>query len=343
MLDLFGTAYLGLQRCDRYVEIACEGMRSYGVANPFGRDSDYDFGPLVQAEMAVAKEFVQEAACLFSSGFIAGNATRRLLGRVSKEEDMGLAVASDIHPCFSLGGFYGLPQSDGDTISFVERKNRRWIAVFEPLNSLLGTRTLDVEKSMIIERAAVRAIDVSHTAFLWNHANLIGVGETLFYGSLGKAAAFPVGFAAGPRRLIDRLRGDPAYRTSYPPANALAYAFLHSDDLRRERHKKLRKLLAIVDASLGLDRGTAWFPAYYLTDQEEIYLGFLKDGIRLSCVRYPSETATPMVRAVVHAGLQLGDIECFLSQCRRKGIHPPMPKTKVEWRVASEIRMNSCD
>lgn len=340
MLDLFGTSYLGLQRCDRYVAIACEGMRNYGVANPFSRDSDYDFGPLIQAEAAVAKEFVQEDACLFSSGFIAGNATSRLLGRMSKEENMGLAVASDIHPCFSLSGLYDLPRSDVDTVFFVERENRRWIAVFEPLNSLLGTRTLGVEKSRVIERAAVRAIDVSHTAFLWNHANLAGVGETLFYGSLGKAAAFPVGFVAGPRRLIDRMRDDPAYRTSYPPANALAYAFLRSDGLRRERHKKLRELLATVDASLGLDRGTAWFPAYYLTDQEEMYLGFLRDGIRLSCVRYPSETSPPMVRAVVHAGLQLGDVECFISQCRRKGIRPPMPKTKVEWRVASEIRIN---
>jgi 7-keto-8-aminopelargonate synthetase-like enzyme len=337
MLDLFGTAYLGLQRSREYVEIAAEGMRRHGVANPFSRTSEYNFSPLVEAERLIADEFAQEDACLFTSGFLAGNAVGRLLRGLAIREGMALVVTSDIHPC--LGLTEGPNRSSAPLqMSDLQPGKRQWIAAFEPLNSLLGATYRDLDAREVTTHAALLAIDTSHTAFLWSHARWRhppSTGETLFYGSLAKGAAFPAGFVAGPRRLVDAIRLDAAYRTSHPPANALAFAFVAAAHLRRARLLKLRSLLGLVDEAFALKRDECWFPVYFLSDTEDTYRSFLCDEVRLSCVRYPSPASSPMVRAVIHAGLERADVERFIALCERKQVRPSVLEPRAAWRTVA--------
>lgn len=74
MREFVGTSYFGLQHDPSYLDLVREGMGLFGLNNPISRMANADFSELLKAESVVAKELNCEAACLFSSGYLAGTA-----------------------------------------------------------------------------------------------------------------------------------------------------------------------------------------------------------------------------------------------------------------------------
>lgn len=334
-VELFGTAYLGLQSDPGFIALVSAGFAEFGTSNPISRLADHDFGALHAVEAVVAEAFGQEDACLFSSGYLAGIAMGLQLRDIAVRQGVALLVAGDGHP----SAHCGLSMRTGLSMSDAEAAQRHaatgWLAVFDSINSLLGQVTSDPLVSQVIRGAVLRAVDVSHTAFLWSdHHELLHQAPTLFFGSLGKAAAFPAGFIAGPSEIIAALRDTPIYSASSPPAMVFADAFLKAASLRRARIERLRQHLGRIDHAFGMSRGNRWFPAYRLADDEALCAACTAAGFKLSRLNYPTPTSESILRAVIKAGLGAAEVDAFLGLCQSHRVKPLQDAPASTWQAA---------
>lgn len=319
MHEFTGTSYLALQRDPAYLDLVREGMSLYGVNNPISRLSDEDFSELDRAEGIIASELGCEAACLFSSGYLAGTAVQNALVNRGRSEGKLLAWAQNHHPCLRN------EQADlevpicGNAMAEMTKmaaalSKTGWYAFFNSVNSFSG-QSEHAALSQVAKHADICVIDISHSMYLWDHRPLLKTpgGRIIFAGSLGKASAFPAGFLAGDKETIDNLRQRPEYTAGSCPARCMAFAFNRSGSLRAERGKHLTTLMTEFEKRAGIERD-ALFPVYNLgVDCEDRYAEALRAGIKLSFLPYPTAKSASHLRLVINASSGANGVELVLN------------------------------
>lgn len=319
MHEFTGTSYLALQRDPEYLDLVREGIALYGVNNPISRLSDEDFSELDRAEGIIADELGCEAACLLSSGYLAGTAVQNALFGRGRREGKLLVWAKNHHPCLrneQADREVQISEDAGPTMAEMsETLNRTgWYAFFNSVNSFSG-QSEHAALSQVARNADACVIDISHSMFLWDHRPLLKNpgGRIVFAGSLGKASAFPAGFLAGDKETIKFLRQRPEYTAGSCPARCVAFAFNRSGSLRAERRTRLTALMTEFEKQAEIERD-ALFPVYNLgVDCKERYAEALQAGIKLSFLPYPTANSASHLRLVMNAASKADSIKLVLT------------------------------
>ncbi|MFZ4857817.1 MAG: hypothetical protein ACOYL3_15605 [Desulfuromonadaceae bacterium] len=308
MIRLYGTAYLDLQNNREYINTVKRNLTIYGVNNPVSRLCDFQHSEYyAEAENLIAHEFVTEDACLFPNGYLAGMATKRVLTDIARIKKGTIITPETAHPCYSVDGRH----LKTDHKVGIKLNYHKKIIIMSAINSFYG----EIDESyhlLNLKNIHVAALDVSHTAFIWDH-NLISpytnlIDNIIFFGSLSKAASYPAGFVAGPKDIIKKLREQPEFSTSCPPSIAHTVSFISSENIRRKQLEKLNKVAEKFNNGMQLSRpiNSGYLPIYNInSDNEKIYKLLLNNGFEASFMSYPFKESMKHLRVVLNAGLNV--------------------------------------
>jgi len=211
--------YLGLSTHPRVVQASCDAAKRWGVGARASRLLAGSTQLHEQLEERLASFFHAEAACVFSSGYLANLGT--LSGLLNAEDLIfvdRLAHASLIDACrvsrATVRVFHHNDASHVATLLGRYTHARRRLIVTEGVFSMEGDfapleRLLDVAQT----HEALLYVDDAHGAFCLGPTGrgspeMAGVShEAMIYmGTLGKALGCQGGFVVGPRPLIEALR-----------------------------------------------------------------------------------------------------------------------------------------
>ena len=191
---LYGTSYFDLHKNKKYIKYLNKAFKKYGVNNPISRLSDYEhFNILEKVEKQIAKDFGCEDACLFSSGYLSCVCMKNHILNDAKVYKSDIVYNRNFHPSWIDEKMIKISKNN------INKKN---IFMSNSLNSFYGKKE-DYKKYIIKFRKI--AIDVSHTAYIFNHKKE-AKKNVLFFGSLNKAPSFPAGFIAGNFNNIKKIR-----------------------------------------------------------------------------------------------------------------------------------------
>jgi len=289
---LYGTSYFDLHKNKKYIQYLNIALKKYGVNNPISRLSDYEhFDVLEEAEKQIAKDLGCEDACLFSSGSLACSCLKNHLLIRAEKNGEEIFYSSNYHP-----SWIDKKMKDAKYL----KKDKNDIFISNSLNSFYGEKENYIEYVEIFNKVA---IDVSHTAYIWNHKKEAN-SKMLFFGSLNKAPSFPAGFVAGSSRDIQEIKKLAEYTTSTPPSIAFANAFLKMSKIRQEQLKKLEINIKIMDNALKIDRDNP-FPIYNMgISDESLYKEFKNNDFDVSYMPYPFEYSDKHLRIVLNSEIR---------------------------------------
>jgi len=288
-IRLYGTSYFDLHQNQQYIQYLNTAFKRYGVNNPISRLSDYAyFDILEKAEKKIAKDFGCEDACLFSSGYLACGCVKNYLLARAKNNSEEIFHSSNHHPSW-------IDKKMKD-IKYL-KKDKNDIFISNSLNSFYGEKENYMQYA---ERFNKIAVDVSHTAYIWNHKKEAN-NKMLFFGSLNKASSFPAGFIVGSSKDIKEIKTLAEYTTSTPPSVAFSEAFLKMNNIRKEQLEKLEINMKIMDKTLELNRDNS-FPIYNIgISNDNLYEKFQNSGFDVSYMPYPFEHSDKHLRIVLNS------------------------------------------
>jgi 5-aminolevulinate synthase len=240
VVDWCSNDYLGMSLHPTVVEAASRALAEHGVGSGGTRNIAGSHVLVRELEDELADLHAQEAALVFTSGFIANEASLRALGTLLD----GCVILSDERNHASM--------IDGIRASRAERAIFRHNDL-EHLRELL--EALPVEQPRIVacesiysmdgdiaplreicalaaEHGALTYLDETHAAGAYGHegagvAQAVGATAdvTIVQGSLAKGYGTLGGFIAGPAAVVDSVRSHASgfiFTTSLPPAIAAA-------------------------------------------------------------------------------------------------------------------------
>jgi 5-aminolevulinate synthase len=240
VVDWCSNDYLGMSLHPAAVEAASEALAEHGVGSGGTRNIAGSHVLVRELEDELADLHGQEAALVFTSGFIANEASLRALGSLLDD----CTILSDERNHASM--------IDGIRASRAERAIFRHsdvghlrellealppeqprIVAFESIYSMDGDiAPLQEICALAAEYGALTYLDETHAAGAYGHegagvAQALGAaGEvTIVQGSLAKGYGALGGFIAGPASVIDTVRSHASgfiFTTSLPPAIAAA-------------------------------------------------------------------------------------------------------------------------
>jgi len=240
VVDWCSNDYLGMSQHPVVVEAACEALAEHGVGSGGTRNIAGSHLLVRELEDELADLHSQEAALVFTSGFIANDASLRALGSLLE----GCVILSDERNHASM--------IDGIRASRAERAIFRHNDL-EHLRELLEALPADQPRiiacesiysmdgdiaplreicALAAEHGALTYLDETHAAGAYGHegagvAQSVGAAAdvTIVQGSLAKGYGTLGGFIAGPASAVDSVRSHASgfiFTTSLPPAIAAA-------------------------------------------------------------------------------------------------------------------------
>jgi 5-aminolevulinate synthase len=262
VVDWCSNDYLGMSLHPAVVEAASQALAEHGVGSGGTRNIAGSHVLVRELEDELADLHGQAAALVFTSGFIANEASLRALGSLLD----GCMILSDERNHASM--------IDGIRASRAERAIFRHsdvahlrellealppeqprIVAFESIYSMDGDiAPLHEICALAAEYGALTYLDETHAAGAYGHegaglAQALGAaGEvTIVQGSLAKGYGTLGGFIAGPASVIDTVRSHASgfiFTTSLPPAIAAA-ALASVRHLRRSRAERAALQLSL--------------------------------------------------------------------------------------------------
>jgi 5-aminolevulinate synthase len=240
VVDWCSNDYLGMSLHPAVVEAASQALAEHGVGSGGTRNIAGSHVLVRELEDELADLHGKEAALVFTSGFIANEATLRALGSLLD----GCIILSDERNHASM--------IDGIRASRAERAIFRHsdlghlrellealppeqprIVAFESIYSMDGdVAPLHEICALAADHGAITYLDETHAAGAYGYegagvAQALGAARevTVVQGSLAKGYGTLGGFIAGPASVIDNVRSHASgfiFTTSLPPAIAAA-------------------------------------------------------------------------------------------------------------------------
>ncbi len=240
VVDWCSNDYLGMSLHPAVVEAAAQALAEHGVGSGGTRNIAGSHVLVRELEDELADLHGQEAALVFTSGFIANEASLRALGSLLD----GCVVLSDERNHASM--IDGIRASGAERAIFrhsdVEHlrellealpAEQPRIVAFESIYSMDGdVAPLHEICALAAEYGAITYLDETHAAGAYGFegagvAQALGAAGkvTIVQGSLAKGYGTLGGFIAGPARVVDSVRSHASgfiFTTSLPPAIAAA-------------------------------------------------------------------------------------------------------------------------
>ena len=240
VVDWCSNDYLGMSLHPAVVEAASRALAEHGVGSGGTRNIAGSHVLVRELEEELADLHAQEAALVFTSGFIANEASLRALGSLLD----GCVILSDERNHASM--IDGIRASRAERAIFRHNDlehlrelleavppDQPRIVAFESIYSMDGDfAPLREICALAAEHGALTYLDETHAAGAYGHegagvAQALGAADavTIIQGSLAKGYGALGGFIAGPASVIDSVRSHASgfiFTTSLPPAIAAA-------------------------------------------------------------------------------------------------------------------------
>lgn len=258
-----GVDYLGFSELNLLKTAMIESVNEYGVGSGGTRTIGGTHLLHAELEAKLAAWHRQEAALLFSTGYVANEATLATLGKIIPD----LVFLSDAENHMSI--IEGIRQAKTTKIIFKHNdlhdlethlaslpSNRPKVIVFESVYSMSGDLAPIAEIVALAEKyQAMTFLDEVHAIGVYGPTGA-GCSETLaiadkitiIQGTLSKGLGLFGGYVAASRAIIDCIRLNAhgfIFTTSLPPA--LCAATLAAIDYLKTNQKERDHLFAVVE------------------------------------------------------------------------------------------------
>lgn len=325
-----GTAYLGLLANREYIALYKEGIDRYGLNNGTSRTNNVQLGIYEDTEIYLAERFGYEQAALFSSGYLAAQATVKVLskGRIVK-------YAPDCHP--ALWNAVN-PNSDG---SFQEWAN----AVVAEINDSSDDEFVLISNSL--DNLTPRAYDFSPFDQINSDKKVIlilddshGLGvlarnrasvdadairrnpnlSLVLVASLAKGLGTDAGIVMASKEIITQIKSHPIFTGASPSSPAAFYALRHGQSIYEQAFSDLHRNIESFRKLLGGQstlNSTANFPVFSSKDSH-LYRFLIKNNILISSFPYPLQTSPLLNRIVISALHKEEDLSLLAELCNSK-------------------------
>jgi 5-aminolevulinate synthase len=239
-VDWCSNDYLGMSQHPAVVEAAARALADHGVGSGGTRNIAGSHVLVRELEDELADLHSQEAALVFTSGFIANEASLRALGSlledcvILSDERNHASMIDGIRASRAERSIFRHNDLDhlGELICALPAARPRIVA-FESIYSMDGDMArLREICALAAEHGALTYLDETHAAGVYGRegggvAQALGAGDmvTVVQGSLAKGYGTLGGFIAGPASVVDSVRSHASgfiFTTSLPPAIAAA-------------------------------------------------------------------------------------------------------------------------
>lgn len=319
-----GTAYLGLLDNQEYISLYKEGIDSYGLNNGTSRSNNVQLGIYQEAESKLALRFGFEASALFSSGYLAAQATVRAL-----VDDRELIYAPASHPALWLSinpqSMQGFDSWAMDTVQYINTSaNARFVIVSNCIDNLKPEKyDFSVFCNLNDDKEVLFILDDSHGLGIVNEnavSSDLGLLKRksniaiVIVSSLAKGLGTDAGLVLGDCENIARLKQHPIFMGASPASPAAVYALIKGDEVYKKAFEKLHDNIDYFSSHLDADSGLSQingFPVFTSIDPS-LYSYLSQNNILISSFPYPLPTSDPLNRIVISALHTKEDLDYLL-------------------------------
>lgn len=323
LIDLAGNDYLGLALDPRVVDAAVDAVRVWGAGATASRLVTGTTALHAELESTLAEYTGNEAALVFSSGYLAN------LGVVTALGGPGTLLVSDDHVHASLVDAGRLsrsrvevvPHNDVEAVSkaLAERNEPHAVVLTESVFSVLGDAApLESLSAAAVEHGAVLLVDEAHGLGVTGNgrgsvaaAGLAGADHVVVTMTLSKALASQGGAVLGSsllrEHLVNRARSF-IFDTGLAPA-AVAAALAALEVLKEEprRPDAIHAAAAQLAAACGVERAAGAVVSVPMPGPREAVRAAelcFEAGVRVGSFRPPSvPDGISRLRLTARAGL----------------------------------------
>ena len=316
-----GTAYLGLLINPDYQELVLEGIKKYGLNNGTSRSNNVQLGVYDEAEERMAKRFGFEASALFSSGYLAAQATVQTLSRKGE-----VIYAPHSHQALWL---FGAPKVESTifdqwllaTISYINESNNDSFVIianaidnltpaqydFSPLVNIKSTKNITLILDDSHGLAVVNKNAVSADISIFESCQHI---EVVLLASLAKGLGTDAGIVLGSKETIAEVKKSPIFMGASPSSPGFVYALVNSEAIYTNAFERLQcniQFFAEEVKNLSSLKSLERFPVFTSTNPN-LYRHLCHKGFLISSFPYPLPHSPLLNRIVISALHEKGDL-----------------------------------
>lgn len=326
-----GTAYLGLLDNADYIALYKEGIDRYGLNNGTSRTNNVQLGVYDEAEQKMALRFGFEESALFSSGYLAAQATvRALVG----ERKVFYAPAS--HPALWLDGNPNISDTftswANNTVQEINKSTASQFVIISNCIDNLKPENYDfsVFGGLREDKDVLFILDDSHGLAIVNKNNISSdisalqgrsSIEVVVVSSLAKGLGTDAGLVLGSKDNISAIRKHPIFMGASPASPASIYALIHSDSIYEQAFERLHMNINYFAQLLSGDNSLAHianFPVFSSLDSD-LYGYLCQEKILISSFPYPLPTSPALNRIVISSLHQVSDLDTLYDVFSVKG------------------------
>ncbi|MGN5955740.1 aminotransferase class I/II-fold pyridoxal phosphate-dependent enzyme [Sphingobacterium lactis] len=325
-----GTAYLGLLQNPDYIELYKDGIDKYGLNIGTSRSNNVQLGIYEESEQELSKRFGFPASALFSSGYLAAQATVRALAKNRK-----VIYAPDTHPSLWLDQnpnqvikFEDWLESTIQTIN--EATEKEFLVISNCMDNLTprlydfsAFNKVDSSKNVILvldDSHGIAVLRKNATSFDKNLIRQPNV-RVLILASLAKGLGTDAGLVLGDEELIDTVKEDPIFMGASPCSPAALYALKNGTAIYGfafDQMQRNTQQMADLVTNLKLNH-IPNFPVFTSTEPT-LYKHLVNHKIVISSFPYPLPNSPLLNRIVVSALHRPADIEWIAELLSRENI-----------------------
>ncbi len=312
-----GTSYLGLNYHTKYLEIFTEGLKIWGLNNGASRSNNISLNIYPEAEEAIAKEYQNEAALTFSSGWLAAQTAVDVL-----KENRVLIYVNDAHPAL-MPNIQNVVTLANAVSRINESDKMQFLLVSNSVNNIYP-EIFDFKEleNVADDKEIILLLDHSHgfgylqEKWLANIKSLPKNISIILCGSLAKGLSLDAGVVIGAQNYIDLIKQSKTFNGASPCSPAVLYTYLHSKEIRFLAKEKLQSNLDFLYPKL---------PRQEFFWVNELPIVLIKDKntaeklhnkhIIFTAFPYPNPNSEPLNRLIItasHSEKELDRILYFL-------------------------------
>ncbi|NSL87801.1 aminotransferase class I/II-fold pyridoxal phosphate-dependent enzyme [Chitinophaga solisilvae] len=324
-----GFSYLGLHQHPDFKAVLTAGIEQYGTLFPSSRAGNVRLSLFAEAEHSLSTLLQQQAAVVFSSGYMAAQAAVHYAATRGE-----LCYAPGAHPSL----WHHTPQlpdisyhewTDATISKVNSAPDNTYVIVADAVNPLTSTiNSFDWLRQL--ERRTLVLIDDSHGIGILGPQGqgiihfLPGTDHLhyLITASMAKAFSLEAGVVAGNAADIAALKRSSFFTGSTPMMPANAYAWLHAQPLIQQLRRQLQQNIAFflhLTADTPVHNPHA-LPIFVLPQNESqpplaAYLA--ERDVIISSFPYPFPHSSPVNRAIIsalHVQKDMITLQHFLSE-----------------------------
>lgn len=317
-----GTAYLGLLVNEEYLSLVQKGINLYGLNNGTSRSNNVQLGIYDEAEKIMASRFGYDDSVLFSSGYLAAQATVKALATLGK-----VYYAPNSHPALWIADKPHVLADDfkewiDSLIATINASAEKDFVVvanaldnlkpelydFSPLSRIDGSKNVLLILDDSHGLGIVKKNDISVNVEGLSDCNNI---QIIVVASLAKGLGTDAGIVFGNKELIAKVKQSPIFMGASPSSPGFIYALIHSDSIYNEAyhslHNNIELFASSLDARFELNSAKD-FPVFTSNDPM-LYKRMCKNDVLISSFPYPLSSSPLLNRIVISALHTTQDIQ----------------------------------